>query len=567
MNRFDIINRRVLANIPTFSGFIGSVVEDELKQFIIQCDYIFESLNGSVYDADIFLSVVKDRLYGDSHKLIIRKDVNTFAEFKALLRSKYSNKTMAEMNQEFYNCVQGHQESTRIFFSRLMGYWQERKKFLLNKFPENKGDLISNQELEAINVFKRGTSNSGLRQHLLINPIVSLADLKEVACSYEEAERQLGAGYVREKSFANANAVRDNLRYSNSFSIRKLDCKNFNNQDFAIPAMFSKSEIEINERCPQTCLDNIEKTREKFIQFVPQLDSDIKQIKPVLALPNSDQEQISLASKEEENDTEQILNQENFKPPCFEYSKLNSMHEPLSTLDIAKKKRLQFRKSNLLPCTTCHKCFITSTHLKEHIWVHRAKEILTVGNAELFSLLPDDMTCERTTVRNKATRLENGPGFSLKNKRPQAKTVHFRSCHICKKCFFRFSHLKEHIQVHSISANLASRQLYDCPIPDIAVFCENPQLEGTSTQIYVDNFKNSEQARDGDIALPYVYKPKQMVEYVLKFKWKASILVICFRLVHSVFLLTIEQRVIWYENSSPRARVVLHLNGVRLLYE
>lgn len=118
------------------------------------------------------------------------------------------------MNQEFYHCSQGSQETTRNF-RRLKGFFEERKKFLIKKFPINYGDLITNQEFEAVLVFKRGTRNSGLREYLLMSPAITLAASEVEAYTFEEAERQLWAGYVREKSptienpnyFRNANSL------------------------------------------------------------------------------------------------------------------------------------------------------------------------------------------------------------------------------------------------------------------------------------------------------------------------------------------------------------------------
>lgn len=313
MERFDVINIRILSNIPRFSGGTGIGVEDELKQFLSNCDFISESLNGSEYDTKTFLSGIKTRLYGDAHRLIACTEATTFAELKALLSDTYiSDKSVAEMNQEFYNCVQGHLESTRTYFRRLKGYLEDRKMFLRNTFPEYNEAMLSYQEFEAILVFKRGTSNSGLQKHLLMSPAETLAALEVEAYTFEDAERQLLAGYAREKSPSTATTFQEITNYSrhtNSFCNYNGYARNINeilntstdhinkNQkqtsidhlgnhskvsgykrvnifEKSLPTKRSKcSNDQTKKVCSQTILRNIEIARDEFIQFLPQSDS------------------------------------------------------------------------------------------------------------------------------------------------------------------------------------------------------------------------------------------------------------------------------------------------------
>lgn len=72
LSRFDIINRRVIANIPRFKGGSGPLVEEALDTFLTNCDYILDSLEGGedVYRAYFLASNANIATYQDLQKLL-----------------------------------------------------------------------------------------------------------------------------------------------------------------------------------------------------------------------------------------------------------------------------------------------------------------------------------------------------------------------------------------------------------------------------------------------------------------------------------------------------------------
>lgn len=241
VNRFDIVNKRVIANIPKFEGGQGAHVEDQLDSFITNCDYVLESLDNNDEDRRIFFAGLKNRFEKDAYHLVVNANVTTYEQLKAMLNATYKpKKTMAEVNQAFYNCRQQSGERTSNYFRRLQTHLNDCKKLLRAKFPENNDALINNQELEAINIFKRGTTNAGLRQHLILNGSTTLADLEIAARAYEDAEKQITSGFFHEDNNAQVFAVNSNGRNggnqnttnnSNSFPNAYYNQGYSNNQD------------------------------------------------------------------------------------------------------------------------------------------------------------------------------------------------------------------------------------------------------------------------------------------------------------------------------------------------
>lgn len=188
-NRFDIVNKRINANIPRFEG--GPYVEEHLVTFLKNCDFVLDSLDGDAIDIGHFMVGLRNRFEKDAYQLIINSNVVTYEALKKLLRETYKpEKTLAEINHAFFNCKQSPDEQMTTFFRRLHTLLNESKRLLTAKFPHNNEGLIQNQEEEAINVFKRGITNKGLKQHLLMSPAATLADLEIEAKAYENAEKQ-----------------------------------------------------------------------------------------------------------------------------------------------------------------------------------------------------------------------------------------------------------------------------------------------------------------------------------------------------------------------------------------
>lgn len=101
---------------------------------------------------------------------------------------------MAEINYAFFNCKQRRDEKMSSYFRRLQTILNESKKLLRAKFPDNHKGSLQNQEEESVNVFNRGTTNPGLRQHLLMSPAATLTELNMVAKPYEKAEKTVASG-------------------------------------------------------------------------------------------------------------------------------------------------------------------------------------------------------------------------------------------------------------------------------------------------------------------------------------------------------------------------------------
>lgn len=271
MDRFDIINRRIRKNIPIFSGGSGLEVSKELDKFLSICEYIFQSLNETAEEKNIFLSGIKCMLYGDAYELMKLYAIKTYPEFKKVLSNAYiRKKTISETNRELYNCVQLTQETTREYFRRLRGHLQESKNLLTEKYPINNEALLSNQELQACIIFKRGTKNIGLRNYLLDNSAVTLSDLESVAHTYEEAERELWGEYVREEpklqhSVVNNHkinhirneSVHNNYSPSNTQSCRK-QCKNeYNDNSYRDKQIYNQVQLsESNNNREQNYQDH-----------------------------------------------------------------------------------------------------------------------------------------------------------------------------------------------------------------------------------------------------------------------------------------------------------------------
>lgn len=240
-NRFDIVNKRVIANIPKFEGGQGAHVEDQLDSFITNCDYVLESLDNNDEDRRIFFAGLKNRFEKDAYHLVVNANVTTYEQLKAMLNATYKpKKTMAEVNQAFYNCRQQSGERTSNYFRRLQTHLNDCKKLHRAKFPENNDALINNQELEAINIFKRGATNAGLRQHLILNGATTLAELEIAARAYEDAEKQIMSGFFHEENNAQVFAINSNgnnggnqntTNNSNSFPKAYYNQGYSNNQD------------------------------------------------------------------------------------------------------------------------------------------------------------------------------------------------------------------------------------------------------------------------------------------------------------------------------------------------
>lgn len=197
MEPFDLVNKRIIANIPIFSGNPSEFIRNELKVFLEACEYVLNSLNGDAPNVQHFYRGLKGRFRGPAYEVVTKSNPADLEALSTLLKNLYAPpKTMSEINQAMYSCKQRQSESTREYIVRLNGHLGDAKAYLRGKFPQNNGALIENLEKEAINVFKRGASSVGMKQHLLLNAAATLHDLATDAMNYEDVERQVSNGYV-----------------------------------------------------------------------------------------------------------------------------------------------------------------------------------------------------------------------------------------------------------------------------------------------------------------------------------------------------------------------------------
>lgn len=224
MAGFDMVNKRINANIPIFSGGSNETAKSELKVFLNQCDYIMNSLERNEANIAFFLQGLLGRFRGIAYDIVTKANPANYGALKKLLQDLYlPTKTMSEVNQALYSCKQKSNESTREFVVRINGHLEDAKTLLRAKFPEHNDSLIANIEAEAVNVFKRGTSNVGMKQHLLLNDAATLDILAAAAYTYEDTERQISAGFVYQAQASPVNAV-----YGNNNNIREDQNKGYN---------------------------------------------------------------------------------------------------------------------------------------------------------------------------------------------------------------------------------------------------------------------------------------------------------------------------------------------------
>lgn len=139
---------------------------------------------------------MKTKFIGNAYQLVNSTSPNTYEDLKKLLISTYvPKKSRAELNTLFYNCVQGLDEPTCDYFRRLKGHLHEIREILTAKFEGNEA-LTAMHESEAIDIFKRGSNNTGLKKHLIMDESQTLAELKIVVNKYENSERQSATGMI-----------------------------------------------------------------------------------------------------------------------------------------------------------------------------------------------------------------------------------------------------------------------------------------------------------------------------------------------------------------------------------
>lgn len=229
MERFDIVNKRVIANIQVFNGGTGENVRNELKIFLDNCKFVQNSLEDTQADRTHFLAGLKSRFRGDAYELVKKSNPITFDLLETLLLDTYlPERTLAEVSQALYSCKQNVGETTRCFLRRLKNQLADIKALLERMFPANNQALIAYQEQEAIDIFKRGTRNAGLRQHLLLSAAGTLNDLGAAAKLYEDAERKLRTNPMETNTAAQVNAVTQ--EYNRDY-IGNYQSNNLNNQD------------------------------------------------------------------------------------------------------------------------------------------------------------------------------------------------------------------------------------------------------------------------------------------------------------------------------------------------
>lgn len=219
MDRFDIVNKRVIANVPIFNGGVGTNVRGELKIFLDNCQFIIDSLQDTDDDRGFLLAGVKSRFRGDAYELVNKSNPTTYALLRTLLTDTYApERTLAEVSRTLYACRQSTNETTRCYLRKLKNHLADIKALLVLKFPANNVALIAYQEQEAMDIFKRGIKNANLRQHLLLSEALTLNDLGIAAMVYEEAERKLFTGSGESNQSVPVNMVLQeyNKNYSNN---------------------------------------------------------------------------------------------------------------------------------------------------------------------------------------------------------------------------------------------------------------------------------------------------------------------------------------------------------------
>lgn len=235
MANFDVVNKRVNANIPLFSGGSGETVRSELNFFLDISDFVMNSLEQNDDIAANFLSCLKGRLRGIAYEIVKKANPVTFDNLKTVLRELYlPKKTISEVNQALYSCKQKSNEPTREFVIRIKGHLEEAKALLREKFPEHNISLLANIEAEAINVFKRGAFNVGMKHYLLLNDAATLNELATAAYLYEDTERQVSAGLVYQAQASPINTVygnNNNNRVGQNMGYNQFNRQQYNNNN------------------------------------------------------------------------------------------------------------------------------------------------------------------------------------------------------------------------------------------------------------------------------------------------------------------------------------------------
>lgn len=239
MDPYDVAIKRINALIPNFSGESNTNKKFELQRFLDCCDGVHQSFAADSQELNHFLAALKTKFIGPAYGLVNSAEINSYAELKRLLTETYlPKKSMAELNKLFYGCTQGLEEPTSEYFRRLKGHLHEIMENLTATFGANP-ILRQTQEVEAVNIFKRGSNNIGLRRQLIMDTSATLAELEVVVNQYEKAEKQITAGMsfdIKEERINTVGQPPQQRSYNspqyNQNENRRQSAYNSNNQSF-----------------------------------------------------------------------------------------------------------------------------------------------------------------------------------------------------------------------------------------------------------------------------------------------------------------------------------------------
>lgn len=177
---------------------------------------MYESLEVGTPEINIFFAGIKLKLIDQAYELIKSTSLTTYEEFKNLLIKTYLPKiSINELKQLFYNCAQGFDEPTSEYLMRLRDHLYEIIETHAEKFGRNEA-IIDVFQLEAVDIFKRGSNNTGLKSHLILDESRSLTELEITINKYENAEKEISNGFsfgMRNESIRVINFGQDSQEY------------------------------------------------------------------------------------------------------------------------------------------------------------------------------------------------------------------------------------------------------------------------------------------------------------------------------------------------------------------
>lgn len=180
------------STIPEYSGSSGPNSQQELGRFVDCVEMLYKEYEGIPANKAQFLMLLKMKFRGDAYDLINRATFASFEDLKKVLFKTYlPSRNLGEISGELQRCVQRPSETTKEYMRRIRGLFNDWMEQMYRCHEaQNKRNILSEEkEKEVVITFKRGLSNSKLREHLMMNNDVELNTVEESALKYEENTR------------------------------------------------------------------------------------------------------------------------------------------------------------------------------------------------------------------------------------------------------------------------------------------------------------------------------------------------------------------------------------------